>query len=136
MAMTFVSPIEEHDSAACFGTIKACVNHVTSPLARSTSVSTLLLAVGLHYKPGLERALSRRAQWVGSSILRLFYLELAYCVAVGKTASRPQICFYPFQYAMFLDLGECHCKLKLQATCCYTFSSSQPCCRFSSPFSM
>ena len=36
-----VSPIEEHGSAACFGTIHAYMNHVTTLPARSESVATL-----------------------------------------------------------------------------------------------
>ena len=42
IAIAAVSPMEEHDSAACFGTVQAYVNHVTTPLASSTSFTTLL----------------------------------------------------------------------------------------------
>ena len=42
-----VSPIQEHGSEACFGTIQAYMNHVTTLPARSESVATLL-SLALH----------------------------------------------------------------------------------------
>ena len=45
IAIAAVSPIEEHGSAACFGTIQAYMNRVTTLQARSESVATLVSGV-------------------------------------------------------------------------------------------